>query len=137
MENCIFCKIASGEIPCHKVFENDKVLAFLDINPTVPGHTLVIPKKHFANIFEIDNEYLKELILVAKDMAIRMKADFGAEGVNLFQSNGETAEQTVFHFHLHLLPRKEGDALNFTKSLISAEKIDSAKFEEIKNILRK
>jgi len=136
MDNCIFCKIASGEIPCHKIFENEKVLAFLDISPATFGHTLIIPKKHFSNIFEIEDKYLQELILVAKNIAIKMKLDFGAEGVNLFQSNGEAAEQTVFHFHLHLLPRKKNDGINFSEILIrNAKEMDDKKFEEIKNIL--
>lgn len=138
MENCIFCKIVSGEIPCYKVFENDKILAFLDVNPATLGHVLVIPKKHFPNIFEIENDYLQELILVAKDIAIKMKMDFGAEGVSLFQSNGEAAEQTVFHFHLHLLPRMINDEINFSEVLLkNVKKLDDERFEKIRNILTK
>ncbi|MCK9578015.1 HIT family protein [bacterium] len=135
MENCIFCKIVAGEIPCYKIFENEKILAFLDINPAVPGHVLVIPKKHFTDIFEIDDQYLQELIVVAKRIAEKMKTNFDAGGVNLFQSNGENAEQTVFHFHLHLLPRKGNDRINFSELLVNAEKIDNMKLEEIKKIL--
>jgi len=138
MENCIFCKIVSGEIPCYKVFENDKILAFLDVNPATLGHVLVIPKKHFPNIFEIENDYLQELILVAKDIAIKMKMDFGAEGVSLFQSNGEAAEQTVFHFHLHLLPRMINDEINFSEVLLkNVKKLDDERFEKIRSILTK
>lgn len=137
MDNCIFCKIIAGEIPCHKIFENEKVLAFLDISPAAYGHTLIIPKKHFADIFEIDDEYLKELISVAKSIAQRMKSDFGAEGVNLFQSNGRAAEQTVFHFHLHLIPRKSDDGIDFSELLVrNLKEMDGEKYNEIKNILR-
>jgi diadenosine tetraphosphate (Ap4A) HIT family hydrolase len=138
MENCIFCKIVSGEIPCYKVFENDKILAFLDVNPAALGHVLVIPKKHFSNIFEIENDYLQELIVVAKDVAIKMKTEFGAEGVSLFQSNGEAAEQTVFHFHLHLLPRMINDEINFSEVLLkNVKKLDDERFEKIRKILTK
>ncbi|MDD5639433.1 MAG: HIT family protein [Candidatus Pacebacteria bacterium] len=138
MENCIFCKIITGEIPCHKIFENEKIFAFLDINPASEGHTLVVPKKHFADIFEIENDYLQELILVAKNLAIKMKLDFKAEGVNIFQSNGVAGEQTVFHFHLHLIPRKDNDGIDFSSVLTrNIKKMESKRFEEIKNILAK
>ncbi|MFA5080022.1 MAG: HIT family protein [Candidatus Paceibacterota bacterium] len=138
MENCIFCKIIAGEIPCYKVFENEKIFAFLDINPASEGHTLIVPKKHFADIFEIESDYLQELILVAKDLAIKMKHDFKAEGVNIFQSNGVAGEQTVFHFHLHLIPRKNNDGINFSDVLVrNIKKIENKRFEEIKNIFAK
>ncbi|MCK9393783.1 MAG: HIT family protein [Candidatus Paceibacterota bacterium] len=138
MENCIFCKIISGDIPCYKVFENDKIFAFLDISPIAEGHTLIIPKKHFSNIFEIDNDYLQELILVAKELAIKMKLNLGAAGVNIFQSNGIEGEQTVFHFHLHLIPRKDNDGINFSEVLVkNIKKLESERFEEVKNIFIK
>ena len=105
MENCIFCKIANGEIPSNKVFENDKVFAFLDISPATKGHTLVIPKKHYENIFDIPEELLKEIIKVSQKIAKLLKEKLGAEGINLLNSNNKTAQQDVFHYHMHVIPR--------------------------------
>jgi len=136
MENCIFCKIANKEIPCYKIYEDDLVLAFLDISPVVSGHVLVIPKKHFKDIFEIDEEYLERIIVVAKQISIKMKESLGVEGVNLYQANGSTAGQTVFHFHLHVLPRIPGDGLNFIKWMGKiTKKLEKEEFEEIRDKL--
>lgn len=112
MENCIFCKIIAGEIPAHKVWENEKVLAFLDVNPIAKGHTLVIPKKHFVDVFDIELDYLKEIIAVAQKIAGDIKQNLGATGVNLLNASGKDAQQSVFHFHMHIIPRYENDGLN-------------------------
>jgi len=132
MENCIFCKIIKGEIPSFKVFENDKVFCFLDINPLSRGHILVAPKKHYENIFDIEEDDLKEIISVAKNLSLRIREIFGADGVNLVNASGETAEQSVFHFHLHIIPRYKDDMLEINKWWGSKSR--KADFEELKKI---
>ena len=109
--DCLFCKISKGEIPSVKIFENDRIFAFLDINPLTKGHCLVIPKQHFKDVFEIDGDTLKEIICVARDIAENAKRNLGATGVQLVNASGKDAEQSVFHFHLHVIPRYEGDDL--------------------------
>jgi histidine triad (HIT) family protein len=111
-ENCIFCKIIKGEIPAKKVYEDEKVLAFLDVNPVSRGHTLIIPKKHFENIFDIEEESLKEIINASKKISIFLKEKLNADGVNLLHASGKDAQQSVFHFHLHVVPRYKGDNLD-------------------------
>ena len=107
--NCIFCKIANGEIPSTTLYEDEDFRVILDLGPTTRGHALLLPKNHFANLFELDDETAQKAILVAKKMAGKMKAALGADGFNLVQNNGEAAGQTVFHFHMHLIPRYEND----------------------------
>ncbi len=132
--DCIFCKIINKEIPCFKVYEDDFVLAFLDINPVAPGHTLIIPKKHFENIFADEEEYLKRIILVAQKISQKIKKEGIGEGVNLYQANGSTAEQVVPHFHLHVIPRNSGDAIDLNgQGMRPIGKPSNQDFEEIKN----
>ena len=107
--NCIFCKIANGEIPSTTLYEDEDFRVILDLGPATRGHALLLPKNHFANLFELDDETAQKAILVAKKMAGKMKAALGADGFNLVQNNGEAAGQTVFHFHMHLIPRNEND----------------------------
>ena len=107
--NCIFCKIANGEIPSTTLYEDGDFRVILDLGPATRGHALLLPKNHFANLFELDDETAQKAILVAKKMAGKMKAALGADGFNLVQNNGEAAGQTVFHFHMHLIPRYEND----------------------------
>ena len=107
--NCIFCKIANGEIPSTTIYEDEDFLVNLDLGPATRGHALLLPKNHFANLFELDDETAQKAILVAKKMAGKMKTALGADGFNLVQNNGEAAGQTVFHFHMHLIPRYEND----------------------------
>ncbi|MDD5013370.1 MAG: HIT family protein [Candidatus Pacebacteria bacterium] len=136
MENCIFCKIIDKEVPCYKIYEDELVLAFLDINPVVEGHALIIPKKHFENIFDIEEEYLERIIKVSKKISLKMKEAMRIEGINLYQANGSIAGQTVFHFHLHVLPRKEGDKIDFIKWTSGTTKqMEKEQFEEIRNKL--
>jgi histidine triad (HIT) family protein len=111
MPDCIFCKIASGQIPSAKVYEDETVFAFLDIMPNTPGHTLVIPKQHFENVFDIDELVLQKIVATGKMLAGKMKTNLGATGVNLANNNGAHAHQVVFHFHLHVIPRHENDGL--------------------------
>jgi len=136
MDNCVFCKIVNKEIPSYKIYEDDLVLAFLDISPVVSGHVLVIPKKHFESIFEIEEEYLKRIVVVAGRISIKMKEVLGVEGINLYQANGSVAGQTVSHFHLHVLPRRAGDSVDFVKWMGKiAKKIEKEEFEEIRDKL--
>ena len=107
--NCIFCKIANGEIPSTTLYEDEDFRVILDLGPATRGHALLLPKNHFANLFELDDENAQKAILVAKKMAGKMKDALGADGFNLVQNNGEAAGQTVFHFHMHLIPRYEND----------------------------
>jgi diadenosine tetraphosphate (Ap4A) HIT family hydrolase len=104
---CIFCNIIIKEIENYSVYEDDSVLAFLDIYPCTKGHTLVIPKKHYENIFDIPEDELKKIISISKKIAEILKDKLGADGINLLNSSGEVAQQEVKHFHMHIIPRYE------------------------------
>lgn len=105
MADCVFCKIIDGSIPSKKVYEDDYVYAFMDITPLSKGHTLLIPKEHVANVFELSPETASHLFSVAPVIANAIKDAFQPAGMNLLNNNGEAAEQSVFHFHLHFIPR--------------------------------
>lgn len=110
MSDCIFCKIITGEIPSTKVFENEHVLAFLDISQVTKGHTLVIPKVHKENVYELTPDMAKCIFEVVPEIARALKKTFSPIGLNTINNNGEAAGQSVFHYHLHLIPRYgEGD----------------------------
>ncbi|WP_029231484.1 HIT family protein [Butyrivibrio sp. VCB2006] len=109
MSDCIFCKIANGEIPSNTIFENDDFRVILDLGPATKGHALVLPKKHYADLFEIPADTLAEASKVAKEVAATMKKKLGCDGLNLVQNNGSAAGQTVMHFHLHIIPRYVND----------------------------
>lgn len=111
MENCIFCKIAKGEIPSHKVYEDEHVLAFLDIRPVNAGHTLVIPKDHFENIYTTPDETWARISLAVKKVALAVKEGVDADGINLSMNNEAPAGQVIFHAHVHIIPRKIDDGL--------------------------
>ncbi|WP_026677141.1 HIT family protein [Fictibacillus gelatini] len=104
-ENCIFCKIVKGEIPSAKVYEDENVFAFLDIGQVTKGHTLVIPKNHCKDLYELPSETAEKIFSVVPKIANGIKAAFDPIGMNLLNNNGEAAGQTVFHFHMHLIPR--------------------------------
>ena len=109
--DCIFCKIASGELPSKKVYEDAHTLVFMDIAGDVDGHMLAIPKKHFENIFDCDGETLGRLMRTVKLVAEHCVKECGYDGVNLLNANGASAGQSVPHFHIHIIPRKSGDAI--------------------------
>jgi histidine triad (HIT) family protein len=109
--DCIFCKIVAGEIPSHKIDEDDKTLAFMDINPWTRGHALVIPKEHSRNIYDIAGDDLAAVHIAAQRIAQRQRDRLGCEGVNTIQSSEPVAMQTVFHTHVHVLPRYSDDGL--------------------------
>ena len=112
MEDCIFCKIVSGEIPGMIVFEDDSTLAFLDVAGDVDGHILVIPKRHFKNILDCDSETLFAVMQTVKTVSKHLIDDCGYEGVNLLNASDESAGQSVPHFHIHIIPRKHGDGID-------------------------
>ena len=108
-DDCIFCKIAAGEIPSRKIYEDKDLIAIMDLNPTSKGHSLIIPKEHCTNIYDIDEDIAAKVMKTAKKLATKMTVALNCDGFNLLQNNGETAGQTMFHFHMHLIPRKAGD----------------------------
>ena len=108
-DNCIFCKIANGDIPSETIYEDERFRVILDLAPAAKGHALILPKDHFANLYEIDDDVLTGVSLVAKKVARAMKAGLNCEGLNIVQNNGELAGQTVFHYHMHVIPRYEDD----------------------------
>jgi len=109
--DCLFCKIIAGEIPSTRVYEDERTVAFMDINPGTTGHLLVVPRAHAKDLLEIDPEDLAAVARTGQVLAQRVTDKLGADGVNLLNSCGQAAWQTVFHFHLHVIPRYEGDPL--------------------------
>ena len=108
---CVFCKIINGEIPCYKIYEDDEILAFLDIADDAIGHTLVIPKKHYENVLDIDNDTLNKVMSVVKVISNHYVDNCGYTGVNIMNASGKDAQQSVFHLHFHIFPRCENDGV--------------------------
>ena len=136
-DNCIFCKIAAGEIPSETVYEDEQFRAILDLGPASAGHTLILPKAHFKDVTEISDEYAANVLKVAAKLGKAMKKGLGCEGFNLVQNNGEAAGQTVMHFHMHVIPRYEGgpaNIANWVPGTASAEELTEAA-EKIKGCL--
>lgn len=111
-EDCIFCKILAGEIPSTAVYEDDDFKAILDVNPAARGHVIILPKNHAANIYELPDEDASKIMIVAKKIATAIEKAYHCDGVNILQNNGEAAGQTVFHLHVHVIPRFKGDTVN-------------------------
>ncbi len=109
---CIFCDIVKKEIPCHKIYENSEVLAFLDIAKDTEGHTLVIPKKHCENILDCPPQVLKKVIEAVAEISRHYVSKCGYEGVNVLNASGASAQQSVFHLHFHIIPRKKEDGID-------------------------
>lgn len=116
METCIFCKIINGDIPCYKIYEDDDVLGFLDVNPKSNGHILIIPKKHFKDLLEIDDTILNKILHIAKKLGEAFKEKLNYDGFTLIQNNGDIQE--VKHFHLHIIPH-----YNIENKLLNVEEI--------------
>ena len=131
-DNCIFCKIAAGEIPSKTLYEDDKFRVILDLGPAAKGHALILPKNHYANLYELPEELAGDVMKLAKKMAKVMTEKLECKGFNLVQNNGEIAGQTVFHFHMHLIPRYEddGQTIGWKPGSPSQEEL-----EEIKNLI--
>lgn len=134
-DNCIFCKLAAGDIPTNTVYEDDTFRVIMDANPATKGHSLIIPKDHFANLYEMDEEVAAKAMKLAKKMAVHMKEKLNCDGFNLLQNNEETAGQTVFHFHMHLIPRYLNDG-NQDKLTWNHAEFTSEEIEEIATELR-
>jgi histidine triad (HIT) family protein len=111
-EGCVFCKIVSGEVPALIVRRTEIVTAFLDINPVVPGHVLIIPNGHFSCMDDAEEGYLNALANMGKEIGLLLKDRLGATGYNVLSANGKSAQQSVFHLHFHVVPRREGDSIN-------------------------
>ncbi|MDR3215572.1 MAG: HIT family protein [Bacilli bacterium] len=132
MENCLFCKIISNEIPAYKIYEDDDFLAFLDISQTTKGHTLVIPKKHYRNIYDVDEDTVAKIHQLAFKLAKQITKKLNAQGVNILNNNEAIAGQTIFHYHVHIIPRyRDDDKI----SIVFNENIDS-NIEETYHILK-
>lgn len=130
MENCIFCKIANGEIPAATLYEDENFRVILDLGPASKGHALILPKSHAANIYEMPDELAGKAMILAKKMAGALTKALNCDGFNIVQNNGECAGQTVFHFHMHLIPRykEDGQKIGWNPGSPSQEEL-----EEIKN----
>jgi len=113
-ENCIFCKIANGDIPSTTIYEDADFRVILDIEPASKGHALILPKEHYANLYELPEELASKVMLVAKKVVTMMTEITGCDGYNVLQNNGEAAGQTVFHYHMHLIPRYKEDDVTIT-----------------------
>ena len=111
-DNCIFCKIAAGDIPSATIYEDNDFRVILDIEPASKGHALILPKEHYANLYELSDELAAKALIVAKKVITKMTGILGCDGYNVVQNNGEAAGQTVFHFHIHLIPRYKDDNVN-------------------------
>lgn len=110
-ENCIFCKLANGEIPTATLYEDEDFRVILDASPASKGHALIIPKEHYANLYELSDELASKVLVLAKKMITKLTDILGCDGYNIVQNNGEAAGQTVFHFHLHMIPRSKDDGV--------------------------
>jgi len=128
-DDCIFCKLANGIFATRSIYEDDDFNVILDIAPATKGHALILPKHHAANIYELPEEIAGKAFVLAKQMVGKMTDKLGCEGFNIMQNNGTVAGQTVFHFHLHLIPRYENDGqtLNLNTTEPSAEELDKIK----------
>ncbi len=113
-DNCIFCKIANGDIPAATLYEDEDFRVILDLGPAAKGHALILPKEHAANLFALPDEIAARALPLAKKIGEKLVKGLGADGFNVVQNNGECAGQTVFHFHMHLIPRYKGDTVNVT-----------------------
>ncbi|MBE5884771.1 MAG: HIT family protein [Lachnospiraceae bacterium] len=128
-DDCIFCKIANGEIPSKTLYEDDTFRVILDLGPAAKGHALLIPKEHAANLYELPDETAGKVLVLAKKMAVQMTDALKCDGFNLVQNNGEVAGQTVHHFHLHLIPRyaDDGQAINWVPGNPTQDELEAVR----------
>ena len=128
-DNCIFCKIIAGEIPSHTLYEDEMFKVILDVGPATKGHALILPKNHYANLYELPEEDAAQAIKLAKKMMIKMTNKLNCDGFNIVQNNGEVAGQTVFHFHMHLITRykNDGEILKYIAGEPSQEELAQIK----------
>ena len=125
--NCIFCKIANGEIPSRTIEENELFRVVLDVGPATRGHALILPKDHYTNLYDLPEDVAAEVYKTAKKIALKMKGKLGCDGVNIVQNNEEAAGQTVFHFHMHVIPRYKdgGQVIGWKPGQPTAEELDA------------
>lgn len=134
--NCIFCKIANGEIPSKTVYEDERFRVILDISPASKGHAIILAKNHAANVFELPEEDAAAIYVVAKKVATAMQKVLKCDGINILQNNGEAAGQTVFHLHMHVIPRYKDDKVQITwDNGEPAEQLSDALLEELQKSL--
>ena len=131
MTDCIFCKIVNEEVPVKKIYEDEKTIAFLDREPLTSGHTLVIPKEHYEDIFDIPEELLKKVFVSVKKVSEILKEKLKCDGINIINSNGKVAQQDVFHYHVHVVPRYAGSNFKLKSENSSPGNIDEV-FKKIK-----
>ncbi len=127
-DDCIFCKIANGNIPSYSLYEDNDFKVILDIEPSSLGHALIIPKNHAANIFELDDEILSKSLIIAKKVGNSIKSVLKCSGMNILQNNGETAGQTILHYHIHLIPRYDNDSVVLSWKKSSLDKNEAISF---------
>ena len=130
-EDCIFCKVLLGEIPGERIYEDDHAIAVMDINPWTRGHAVVFPRKHAADLFDIEDGELEYVAVAAKRVAEKMRGTLECDGVNLLQSNGRAAWQTIFHLHVHVIPRYDGDPLELPTRPIPAQPEELSEVAEV------
>jgi histidine triad (HIT) family protein len=131
--DCIFCKIVAGDIPCFKLFEDNHTLAFMDINPANSGHVLAVPKEHWEDVYAVPDSLIATTVQTAKRIAQAINKALHPHGINLVQANGPGAAQSVFHFHIHILPRERDDELKLNWGPKPGDIADiEASFEKIK-----
>lgn len=128
-EDCIFCKIANGEIPSRTLYEDEQFRVILDLSPATKGHALILPKDHASGLYDLPEETAAAVMVLAKKMVCRITGKLGCDGFHLVQNNGEAAGQTVAHFHMHLIPRyrNDGQRINWEPSSPSAEELDAVR----------
>lgn len=128
-DNCIFCKITAGEIPSHTLYEDEQFKVILDVGPATKGHALILPKEHYANLYELPEDVSVNVMKLAKKMVKIMTEKLECDGFNLVQNNGEVAGQTVFHFHMHLIPRykDDGEILKYNVQNFTQEELAEIK----------
>ncbi len=128
-DDCIFCKIANGEISSKTLYEDEEFRVILDLKPAAKGHALILPKEHASSLYELSDEAASKALVLAKKMAARMTDRLECDGLNLVQNNGETAGQTVMHFHMHIIPRykNDGQAIDWEPKDVSQEELEEVK----------
>lgn len=135
MNDCIFCKIVRGEIPSYKIYEDDETFAFLSIGPNNPGHTLVIPKDHIENVYDLDEKHYGPVMRAVKKVAVAVKKGMHADGINVHMNNDGPAGQVIFHAHIHIIPRFVGDGLKHWPDGKYKDGEAEIAQEKIKNVL--
>ena len=134
MTDCIFCKIVNGKVPSKKIYEDEESFAFLDINPFTEGHTLLIPKEHYEDIFDVPEKELKNLIGVSRKISETLKTKLKCDGINILNSNGKAAQQEINHFHIHIIPRYLKSKFKLNAENVLKEKSLDKSFKKIREI---